>query len=467
VFQHVVAAAAAPDDELVLSVGALEQFCDAVGLAEAHRPRLASLNLNSSGMVSASEFVRVFADPTHAEAISRHLVETGVGGPLSLSGHAVVGQAAPPDANRQLAVDAQDANQVMDVVSQSAAVGGADAGNPPAPVVASPSYDAWCFGVMLYELATGRTLFRTDVREEVDDAELATVAEWSDAQKKLALARVADTPMRRLLDQLLQKDQALRLTCWDAVIAALLGTPQLLPGFTSRTKPEQEGKAWVCYGDFYFTANGNNESSHDEVYGQNPRLAEAVGTSDNPKAAIMDCTQGTVGEREHRIGGCTMQRQAKYGENKALLARRMAEELQTAEDLQASSRTVHRAGYRPDKGAWVQYGECCYTANGSNAWSHDVVYAQNELLEAAVGTKDEPTAEIMDVIQGSGKKQSGEATKLRQAKHEGSKALFAIQLIEDLRIQKLKASRARQVAAAAAKSETDAARADAADATLA
>ena len=103
-----------------------------------------------------------------------------------------------------------------------------------------------------------------------------------------------------------------------------------------------------------------------------------------------------------------------------------------------SSRTVHREGYRPDKGAWVQYGECCYTANGSKAWSHDVVYAQNELLEAAVGTKDEPTAEIMDVIQGSGKKQSGEATKLRQAKHESSKALFAIQLIEDLRIQKLK-----------------------------
>jgi hypothetical protein len=44
----------------------------------------------------------------------------------------------------------------------------------------------------------------------------------------------------------------------------------------------------------------------------------------------------------------------------------------------------------------------------------------------------------MDVIQGSGRKLSGEATNLRQAKYESRKALFAIQLIEDLRIQKLK-----------------------------
>jgi hypothetical protein len=86
----------------------------------------------------------------------------------------------------------------------------------------------------------------------------------------------------------------------------------------------------------------------------------------------------------------------------------------------------------------VQYGESCYTANGLQSWSHDVVYAQNPLLAEAVGTKDDPTAEIMDVIQGSGRKLSGEATNLRQAKYESSKALFAIQLIEDLRIQKLK-----------------------------
>ena len=84
----------------------------------------------------------------------------------------------------------------------------------------------------------------------------------------------------------------------------------------------------------------------------------------------------------------------------------------------------------------MQYGEFCYTAVGDKAWSHDEVYSQHPLLEEAVGTKDEPKAEIMDVTQGSGGKVSGEATNLRQANYLANKALFAKQLIEDLRIQK-------------------------------
>lgn len=67
---------------------------------------------------------------------------------------------------------------------------------PPTPVIASTSYDMWCFGVLLYEFATGITLFRTDIREEVvDDTELADIAEWSDDVKEQALAhgRRADT----------------------------------------------------------------------------------------------------------------------------------------------------------------------------------------------------------------------------------------------------------------------------------
>ena len=100
-------------------------------------------------------------------------------------------------------------------------------------------------------------------------------------------------------------------------------------------------------------------------------------------------------------------------------------------------RTVHKQGHRPTKGAWVQYGKFCYTATGTDSWSHDAVYAQNPLLERAVGTKVHPKAEIMDVTQGSGKKvSSGEATKLRQANYTQTKALIAGQMIQDLRIQK-------------------------------
>ena len=84
----------------------------------------------------------------------------------------------------------------------------------------------------------------------------------------------------------------------------------------------------------------------------------------------------------------------------------------------------------------MQYGEVCYTAVGDNAWSHDEVYRQHPLLEKAVGTTDDPKAEIMDVTQGSGKNVSGEATNYRKAHYLANKALFAKQLIEDLRIQK-------------------------------
>ena len=84
----------------------------------------------------------------------------------------------------------------------------------------------------------------------------------------------------------------------------------------------------------------------------------------------------------------------------------------------------------------MQYGEFCYTATGTDSWSHDAVYAQNPLLERATGTRDRPKAEIMDITQGSGTKVSGEATNLRQANYMQTKALIAGQMIEDLRIQK-------------------------------
>lgn len=217
-------------------------------------------------------------------------------------------------------------------------------------------------------------------------------------------------------------------------------------GQISRFKPTDEGKAWVNYdkgrsvglgdGGLYFTAVGDKAGSHDEVYRQNPRLEEAVGTKNSPKAEIMDCSQGPCITGESRESESTKQRQTQYQLQKEAILEQIREELhcQKSTTSVASKRTVCKD--RPTKGAWVQYEGYCFTANGDKAWSHDEVYRQNVLLELAVGTKDDPKAEIMDVTQGSGAKVSGEATKERQAQYKANCAIFEQHVIASLRFQK-------------------------------
>jgi len=216
--------------------------------------------------------------------------------------------------------------------------------------------------------------------------------------------------------------------------SALAADPATTPGHptmatTSRHQPTEHGKAWVKYLDFYFTA-GDDDSSHDEVYRQNPLLEKAVGTKETPKAEVMECTQGSGGKAEH--GEATKLRQAKYAHLQKDILFRMGEELrrQKAEvsnkKREASERTVARD--RPAEGAWVQYECYCYTAIGTESWSHDEVYRQNSLLEEAAGTMDDPRAAIMDVTQGSGAKVSGEATNQRQGQYERNTALMAVQM---------------------------------------
>eukprot|EP00035_Acanthoeca_spectabilis_P028036 m.468936 g.468936 ORF g.468936 m.468936 type:complete len:1038 (-) comp27975_c0_seq1:34-3147(-) len=93
---------------------------------------------------------------------------------------------------------------------------------PPLPPIATPQYDMWGFGVLLYELSTGRSLFHVDIRENADSpSELARIAAWTDSHKAERLRDVEPMWPRELLSNLLQRDPALRPTTWDDVIEAL------------------------------------------------------------------------------------------------------------------------------------------------------------------------------------------------------------------------------------------------------
>ena len=72
-----------------------------------------------------------------------------------------------------------------------------------------------------------------------------------------------------------------------------------------------------------YTANDPKSWSHDVVYAQNPLLAKAAGTMDDPRMAILDVTQGSGANVS---GEATELRQKIYIANKALIAKQMRED---------------------------------------------------------------------------------------------------------------------------------------------
>ena len=99
-----------------------------------------------------------------------------------------------------------------------------DAATRPQRIKAGTAYDMWCFGVLLYELCTGFSLFRSDIRENVvDNTVLAKIAAWTDALKAKQLGKVKPEFPVKLLERLLHKDPALRPTDWGLVIRSLQG----------------------------------------------------------------------------------------------------------------------------------------------------------------------------------------------------------------------------------------------------
>jgi serine/threonine protein kinase len=87
---------------------------------------------------------------------------------------------------------------------------------------ADPSFDMWSFGVLLYLLITGQTLFNNDQEDNLDDGDLLRLCKWNDDSLKAALAKVhnprrgKNQPLGRdLLEKLLQPDPARRCMSKD------------------------------------------------------------------------------------------------------------------------------------------------------------------------------------------------------------------------------------------------------------
>eukprot|EP00536_Pseudo-nitzschia_multiseries_P013608 jgi/Psemu1/327242/estExt_fgenesh1_pg.C_5930008 len=98
----------------------------------------------------------------------------------------------------------------------------------PGDVVATPQYDMWCFGALLYFLCTGKQLFNVDMKEDVDDEDLVVLRDWDDDWKYEKLSKVDSKWPVALLESLLQKDPKSRPDNWNYVVNELnrLGNAQ-------------------------------------------------------------------------------------------------------------------------------------------------------------------------------------------------------------------------------------------------
>jgi len=98
----------------------------------------------------------------------------------------------------------------------------------PGDVIATPQYDMWCFGALLYFLCTGKQLFNVDMKEDVDDEDLVVLRDWDDDWKYEKLSKVDSKWPVALLDSLLQKDPKDRPQNWNHVVNELnrLGNAQ-------------------------------------------------------------------------------------------------------------------------------------------------------------------------------------------------------------------------------------------------
>ena len=81
----------------------------------------------------------------------------------------------------------------------------------------------WQFGILLYMLSTGYSLFATDNQENVTPDELQTIAAWENKEKETKMSKVGKGWPRRLLSKLLSKNPSERPHSWSYVLEQLGG----------------------------------------------------------------------------------------------------------------------------------------------------------------------------------------------------------------------------------------------------
>lgn len=97
----------------------------------------------------------------------------------------------------------------------------------PTTVRATPQYDMWCFGALLYYLCSGTQLFNMDFREDVNDSDLGIIQHWSNERMLTKLQSIPEGWPRGLVADLLQPDPSNRPRTWDEVIRKLRNIPTI------------------------------------------------------------------------------------------------------------------------------------------------------------------------------------------------------------------------------------------------
>jgi len=122
--------------------------------------------------------------------------------------------------------DSNEVKRLVQLCSKSSLL--RESQSKPKDVIASPQYDMWCFGALLYFLCTGKQLFNVDMKEDVDDDDLVTLRNWDVTSKYEKLSRVDPKWPVSLLDSLLQKDPHDRPQNWNIIVNELnrLGNTQ-------------------------------------------------------------------------------------------------------------------------------------------------------------------------------------------------------------------------------------------------
>ena len=87
-------------------------------------------------------------------------------------------------------------------------------------VHASPKIDIWSFGVLLYSMITGRSLWPVDRDGHFESGfAMKQLCEWDASVKRKKLSKIRNPTARALLEKLLQKDPHLRYSSMTAILA--------------------------------------------------------------------------------------------------------------------------------------------------------------------------------------------------------------------------------------------------------